>query len=95
MQGSNKAEGHTVLPTILQDHERDRHILNHNEDSLAERAEGETTANIVCEANDVGDGLEQVGEEAQALCGLGVVQLKDLGDLDDRGGGNDADTETL
>lgn len=52
-------------------------------------------AGVVAEADEVRAGLEQVREEAQALCRLRVEQLQQLGHLDDAGCADDGDAQAL
>lgn len=52
-------------------------------------------ADVIAEADEVRAALEQVREETETLCGLGVDELEQLGHLDDGGGADDADAQTL
>lgn len=66
-----------------------------NQRRLAKGAKGEAVADIVREGDQVRARLEKVRQKGNAVGGLGVDELKDLGHLDDGGGGDDADAEAL
>lgn len=84
------------IPALEMQNERgDGDVLDGDQGRLAVGAEREPIPGIVRQADDVGAGLEEVGEERDALGALGAEELDQLRDLDDGGGADDADAETL
>lgn len=79
----------------VEDEDGNDDILAEDEGSLAVGAEGELVAVVVGEGDEVGARLEEVGQEGDALSRARVGKLQDLGNLDDGGGGDDADAQAL
>lgn len=94
-QGRDQDSSCAGLAAVVQDQHRDDDILSEDQSRLAVGAEGEAVAEVVRERDQVCACLEEVGQEGHALGGLRLDELKDLGDLDDGGGGDNADAETL
>lgn len=92
---SNKDRRHSRASAIFQYQHRDYDILHHNECRLAICAEREARAKIVRKADQVCRCLEEVAEEGDAGSGFRVDELEDLGDLDDRAGTNNTDSEAF
>lgn len=80
---------------VVEDEDGYDDVLTHDQGRLAKGAEGEAIADVVRERDNVGSGLEEVGEEGDAVGRARVDQLEDLRHLDDGRGGDDADAKTL
>lgn len=94
-EGRDQHGGHARAAAVSEDQDGDDDVLAHDEGRLAKGAEGEAVAHVVCQRDEVGGRLEEVGQEGHALGRLGVEELGNLRDLDDGGGGDDADAEAF
>lgn len=94
-QTGDKDSSQTSSAAVVEDKHGDDNVLSNDQGSLAKGAEREAIADVVGERNEVRRRLENVREERHALGGLGREKLLDLGNLDDSGGSDDSDTESL
>lgn len=78
-------------PRELQHQHGNHDVLHQDERRLAVGAEREAVAEVVRQADEVRRRLEQVRQERDALGGARGRELEDLRDLDDGGGGDDAE----
>lgn len=78
-----------------QDKDTNRDILNGDESTLAERAEGELVPHAVGQSDKQTSGFEGIGHKGDTGRGARVDELQDLGDLDDSTGAHDGNTEGL
>ena len=92
---SDKDSSQTSSATVVEHKHRDNNVLSNDQSSLAKGTEREAIADVVGERDEIRRRLEDVREERHALGGLGREELLDLGDLDDSGGSDDSDTESL
>lgn len=91
----NEERSHGGAVAVVEDQNSDDNVLGHDEGRLAVGVKGEAIAVVVGQSDDVGAGLQEVGEEGDTIGGLRADQLQDLRDLDDGGSSNDADAQTL
>lgn len=94
-EDGDKDGGEGGAVAVVEEEDGDDDVLGEDEGGLAVGAKGKAVAIVVGEGDEVGARLEDVGEEADAVGGVGADKLEDLGDLDDGGCANDADAEAL
>lgn len=94
-QSGDEDRGGGGLAGEVQHQDRDDHILHRNQRRLAVGAKRELLAVVICEGDQEGRGLEEIGEERNALGRARLEQLEDLRDLDNRRRGDDADSQPL
>lgn len=94
-EDGDKDGGEGGAVAVVEDEDGDDDVLREDEGGLAVGAEGEAVAVVVGEGDEVRARLEYVGEEGDAVGGLGADELEDLRHLDDGGGADDANAEAL
>lgn len=87
--------GRSGLPAERQDQDANHDILHRDECRFAVRAEGELLANAVGKRDEKAGGFKRIRGERDAGRGARIDQLHDLGHLDDRAGGDDAEPQGL
>lgn len=94
-EGGDEQAGGGGAAAVVEDEDGDDDVLAEDEGGLAVGAEGEAVADVVRERDEVGRGLEQVGEEADAVGRPRPRQLDDLRHLHHRRRPDDADPQPL